>query len=77
MAKLALDAGVWSLKEAIHGEVRHTYIPDRRRLVEEYLQTQRRFRHLFEPRRQDELLDCIQREIDVYWEEVRRSESSH
>jgi pyruvate ferredoxin oxidoreductase beta subunit len=73
VAKLALDTGVWPLKEAVHGKVRHTYIPDRRRPVEEYLQTQRRFRHLFFPRRQDEILRTIQNRIDSYWSEVSSS----
>jgi pyruvate ferredoxin oxidoreductase beta subunit len=70
IAKLALDTGVWPLKEAIHGEVRHTYIPDRLRPVEEYLSTQRRFQHLFVPRRQDEVIRRIQDGIDAYWDKV-------
>jgi hypothetical protein len=70
VAKLALETGVWPLKEAIQGQVRHTYIPDRRRPVEEYLRIQRRFQHLFSPRRQDEALRSIQNAIDSYWKEV-------
>jgi pyruvate ferredoxin oxidoreductase beta subunit len=76
VAKLALDTGVWPLKEAIHGQVRHTYIPDRRRPVEEYLRTQHRFAHLFAPRRQDEALRQIQGAIDTYWNEVAQPGSS-
>lgn len=71
VARLALETGVWPLKEAVRGEVRHTYIPDRRKPVEEYLLTQRRFRHLFTPRRQEETLTAIQRAVDDYWEQVR------
>jgi pyruvate ferredoxin oxidoreductase beta subunit len=74
VAKLALETGVWPLKEAVHGHVRHTYIPDRRRAVEEYLQTQHRFQHLFSPRRQDEVLGSIQDGIDSYWDEVTARE---
>jgi pyruvate ferredoxin oxidoreductase beta subunit len=70
IAKLALDTGVWPLKEAIEGEVRHTYIPDHRRPVEEYLGTQGRFQHLFVPRRQDEVIRRIQDGIDAYWDKV-------
>jgi pyruvate ferredoxin oxidoreductase beta subunit len=67
IAKLALDTGVWPLKEAIHGEVRHTYIPDHRRPVEEYLRSQRRFQHLFFPERRVETLTKIQQAVDNYW----------
>jgi pyruvate ferredoxin oxidoreductase beta subunit len=70
LAKLALETGVWPLKEAVHGRVRHTYVPPRRRPVEEYLRPQRRFAHLFEPRRQEDVLAAIQRDVDAYWEEV-------
>jgi pyruvate ferredoxin oxidoreductase beta subunit len=74
IAKLALETGVWPLKEAVHGQVRHTYIPDRRRPVEEYLRTQHRFRHLFEPDRQAEVLQHIQDEVASYWDGVARRE---
>jgi pyruvate ferredoxin oxidoreductase beta subunit len=75
IAKLALETGVWPLKEAVHGQVRHTYIPDHRRPVEEYLCLQHRFQHLFTPRRQEEVLHSIQETVDSYWLEVRRHES--
>jgi hypothetical protein len=64
------------LKEAIEGRVRHTYIPERLKPVEEYLATQRRFRHLFHPERQDAVLARIQGEVEAYWEEVKRQERS-
>lgn len=70
IAKLALETGIWPLKEAVQGKVRHTYIPDRRRPVEEYLRSQRRFQHLFSPCRQKEALEQIQAAIDSYWQEV-------
>jgi pyruvate ferredoxin oxidoreductase beta subunit len=72
--KLALTTGLWPLKEAVHGRVRHTYVPDHRRPVEEYLATQRRFEHLFRPVRQEEVLRAIQEEVDRYWEDVARHE---
>jgi pyruvate ferredoxin oxidoreductase beta subunit len=70
IAKLALETGTWPLKEAVQGHVRHTYIPERRRPVEEYLQSQHRFQHLFVPRRQDAVLRDIQKAIDSYWKDV-------
>ena len=70
IARLAIDTGVWPLKEAVHGEVRHTLIPAQLRPVEEYLRPQRRFRHLFQPERQEETLRSIQQHVDTYWEGV-------
>jgi pyruvate ferredoxin oxidoreductase beta subunit len=75
LAKLAIETGIWPLKEAIHGVVRHTYIPNRFTPVEKYLQPQRRFRHLFEPVRQDERLRKMQQQIDSYWQSVRAAEA--
>jgi pyruvate ferredoxin oxidoreductase beta subunit len=70
IAMLAVETGVWPLKEATHGKVRHTYIPNRRRPVAEYLEPQRRFRHLFQPVRRDDLLELIQSHVDAYWGDV-------
>jgi pyruvate ferredoxin oxidoreductase beta subunit len=74
VAKLALETGVWPLKESVEGRVRHTYIPDRRRPVEEYLQLQRRFGHLFHPHRREDVLGKIQAGVDRYWDEVECAE---
>jgi pyruvate ferredoxin oxidoreductase beta subunit len=69
-ARLAVETGMFALKEAVHGEVTHTYIPRRRRSVEAYLQGQGRYRHLFEPTRNAVAIEQIQRQIDRYWAEV-------
>lgn len=69
VAKLAVETGLWPLKEAIHGAVTHTYVP-KRKPVEEYLTLQGRFRHLFEPIKQDEAIRHIQERVDVYWKQV-------
>ncbi len=76
IAALAIETGVWPLKEARRGKVRHTLIPDRRKPVTEYLEPQRRFRHLFKPRRQAEALQRIQDNVDHYWERVIAEEVS-
>lgn len=67
IARLAIETGVWPLKEACDGVVRHTYRPARFRPVEEYLRPQRRFRHLFSPHRDETLLARIQSDVDKYW----------
>jgi pyruvate ferredoxin oxidoreductase beta subunit len=74
IARLAVETGVWPLKEAVHGAVRHTYIPEHPRPVAEYLEPQRRFRHLFRPHRQDDRIGLIQAQVDAYWQQVRATE---
>jgi pyruvate ferredoxin oxidoreductase beta subunit len=70
IGKLAVKTGVWPLKEYLDGRVVHTKPPPRRLPVERYLETQGRFRHLFEPQRQEALLAEIQGRVDAYWETV-------
>jgi pyruvate ferredoxin oxidoreductase beta subunit len=70
-AKSGVECGIFPLKEAVHGEVKHTYVKQKWKLVEEYLQGQGRFRHLFEPIRQQSVLDAIQHGVDRYWATVR------
>jgi pyruvate ferredoxin oxidoreductase beta subunit len=67
IARLAVETGIWPLKEAVHGEVTHTYVPRKFEPVENYLKRQGRFRHLFEPRRDEETIAHIQRTVDDYW----------
>ncbi len=67
IAKLAVETGVWPLKEAFDGDVRHTYVPAHFRPVEEYLEPQRRFRSLFKPERRDDWLSAIQTSVNEYW----------
>ncbi|HWB14630.1 MAG TPA: thiamine pyrophosphate-dependent enzyme [Pirellulales bacterium] len=72
IARLAVETGIWPLKETVGGEVRHTCIPTRFRPVVEYLEPQRRFRHLFHPHRCDDVLEQIQKTVDDYWRGVAR-----
>ncbi len=74
-AKLAVDTGIWALKEAVYGEVRHTLIPKKFKPVEEYLKEQGRFSHLFKPVRQEEVIRKIQEMVNGYWKEVKSKES--
>lgn len=67
VAKLAVDSGVWPLKEVRDGRVVHTVVPHRRVGVEDYLRPQERYRHLFEPVRQEEVLRRLQTDVDGYW----------
>ena len=67
------EKSIWPLKEAVNGRVRHTYIPNHFRPVVEYLEPQGRFRHLFKPARQQNVLDQIQANVNAYWHEVSSS----
>jgi len=67
IGKLAVQTGIWPLKEYISRKVTHTKIIKERLPVEEYLKTQGRFKHLFTPERNDELLIEIQKSVDQYW----------
>jgi pyruvate ferredoxin oxidoreductase beta subunit len=55
--------------EGGRGAVTPTHILTRKP-VEEYLKLQGRFRHLFEPTRQDEAIRHIQERVDAYWKQV-------
>jgi pyruvate ferredoxin oxidoreductase beta subunit len=70
IGKLAAKTGVFPLKEYHEGEVVHTKVPRQRPPVEEYLKLQGRFRHLFDPERNEEQLATIQARVDAYWEEI-------
>jgi pyruvate ferredoxin oxidoreductase beta subunit len=70
IGRLAVRTGVWPLVEYVDGRVAHTVRRRPRLPVEEYLVRQGRFRHLFEPRRNEDLLREIQARVDAYWQAV-------
>lgn len=67
LGKLAVETGVWPLKEYAEGRVTHTRVPRERKPVEAYLRPQGRFAHLFKPGRDDAALTEIQARVDAYW----------
>jgi len=70
IGKLAVKTGIWPLKEYIDGKVVHTRVPRQRQPVEDYLQLQGRFSHLFQPERDTTMIAEIQTRVDNYWDEV-------
>jgi len=65
VARLASESGLFPLWEGEHGEVTGS-IPIRRKVpVEDYLKTQRRFAHLFKPKRDEARLTALQRMADA------------
>jgi pyruvate ferredoxin oxidoreductase beta subunit len=70
IARLAVDTGMLALKKAVRGVVTHTHIPKRRKPVEDYLRAQGRYRHLFEPERNEDAIRRIQEHVDRYWSAI-------
>lgn len=70
IGQLAVRTGIWPLREYCDGKLTHSRIPHPRRPVEEYLRPQGRFRHLFEPERDERVLAEIQAHVDAYWDKV-------
>jgi pyruvate ferredoxin oxidoreductase beta subunit len=74
IGQLAVRTGIWPLKEYRDGRIVHTRRPHPRLPVEDYLKTQGRFAHLFEPHRNDEVVKKIQDRVDTYWRNVEEEE---
>jgi pyruvate ferredoxin oxidoreductase beta subunit len=70
IGRLAVRTGLWPLKEYVDGRVTHTRLPHPRLPVEDYLAAQGRFRHLFQPQRNEAVLAAIQDHVDDYWAAV-------
>lgn len=70
IAKIAVETGIWPLKEAISGEITHSVIAHKRKPVEEYLKMQGRFEHLFKPVKQEKVIQELQKMVDDYWDAV-------
>jgi pyruvate ferredoxin oxidoreductase beta subunit len=64
VARLAKETGLFPVLEAEHGEVTAVSKIRSRRPVEEYLELQGRYRHLFKPERDEEVLSQIQARAD-------------
>ena len=78
VSRLSVQTGMWMLYE--HEEGRTTYTAGTRRIimgqskkkpVEEYLELQGRFRHLFQPERDEERIKEIQGRIDNIFETLQ------
>ncbi len=70
IGKLAVKTGIWPLKEFVDGKIIHSKIPKNRLPVEDYLNKQDRFSHLFKPEKKQQQVDNIQQQVDHYWDAV-------
>jgi pyruvate ferredoxin oxidoreductase beta subunit len=69
IARLAHETGLFPVYEAAYGEVLETTPIRNQQPVEEYLRLQRRFRHLFEPKRRTDVIARLQEIADRNVEE--------
>ncbi len=71
IGKLAVQTGIWPLKEYIHGKVHHSHVPlPQKPPVDEYLKKQGRFHDLFSPQRNSKVIAEIQTGVDSYWKNI-------
>lgn len=70
IGRLAVRTGVFPLLEWADGALAATKVPHPRLPVEEYLRPQGRFRHLFEPVRNDAAIAAIQASVDARWRSI-------
>lgn len=70
VGKLAVETGIWPLKEYVDGRVVHTKIPRERKPLADYLRLQGRFAHLFSPQPDEKRLAELQQAVDDYWQQV-------
>jgi pyruvate ferredoxin oxidoreductase beta subunit len=67
IGRLAVRTGIWPLKEYVDGQLTHTRVRHPRLPVERYLETQKRFAHLFAPDTNQPAITAIQDRVDAYW----------
>ncbi|CDG65635.1 MAG: pyruvate ferredoxin oxidoreductase beta subunit [Methanobacterium sp.] len=66
LGRLAVETGSWILYEIEDGDFRVTYRPLQRKMVDEYLQAQKRFKHLTDLER-----ERIQKNVDAICSELK------
>ncbi len=71
--KLAVDTCYWPMYEVENGVYHITYKPANKLPVEEFLKTQKRFKHIFKPGN-EWMIEEIQKEVDLRWNELLAKE---
>lgn len=69
VTQLAVDSCYWPLYEVENGEWNLTYKPRKKVPVEQWLERQGRFSHLFKDENRH-MIDKMQAEVDRRWEEL-------
>ncbi len=69
ITQLAVDTCIWPMFEVEEGVWRLTYVPKKKRPVEEFLKSQGRFRHMFE-KGNEWMIEEAQKDVDKKWERL-------
>jgi pyruvate ferredoxin oxidoreductase beta subunit len=69
LTQLAVDTCYWPLYEIVRGEWQLSYRPKEKLPVEQWLERQGRFKHLFQPENRH-MIDDLQAEVDHRWERL-------
>ncbi len=70
ISQLAADTCMWPLYEVEHGEWKLNYKPKEKKPLDEYLELQGRFRHLFRDEKGAEVRQQMQEFVDHKWEQL-------
>jgi pyruvate ferredoxin oxidoreductase beta subunit len=76
VGKLATETNFWPLYEIIEGEYKINFVPKNKVKIEEFLETQGRFNHIFQRKDKNKLIKDIQNKVDQDWERVRDLEET-
>ncbi|HHX58534.1 MAG TPA: pyruvate ferredoxin oxidoreductase [Candidatus Moranbacteria bacterium] len=72
VAKLATETNFWPLYEVENSQYKISYNPKQKVSVEEFLQTQGRFKHIFKRPDGTDIIAKIQQETDAEWDRLSR-----
>ncbi|MFC1855653.1 thiamine pyrophosphate-dependent enzyme [Thermodesulfobacteriota bacterium] len=73
LSKLAVTTNFWPLYEFEDGKVKINYRPKERKPIQEWLERQGRFKHLFKPMNAH-IIEEFQRQVDSNWDRLNRLE---
>lgn len=76
IGKLATQTCLWPLYEIIDGKYKINLKPSKKIKIEEFLETQGRFKHIFKRPDKGELIKKIQEKTDEEWERLRDLEET-
>jgi len=74
IGKLATETNFWPLYEIENEKYRISYQQPKRKPIEEFLKTQKRFKHLFSPEHK-KVIPEIQKMVDRKWEGLKKAAS--
>jgi pyruvate ferredoxin oxidoreductase beta subunit len=73
VSQLAIDTCFWPLYEIVDGKYILNYDPGKRKKpIEEFMKPQGRYKHLFKPKKNKEIIKRVQDKIDADWQTLKR-----